>query len=131
MSLSIDVGAGSYGLNTTKLANSAIDYVLDMSTYSPDPAVLTSTVPKMIQKYGAAKYGAGLEKNVAMLNRTALDAVAKAGLQMIAVWTVPGGPDAGYNGGVSNTTYTRWSDDEQYWEAAGYFLHEAPRRRPN
>ena len=130
MTLSIDVGAGSFGMNTKHLASSTIDYVFDMSTYSSDPAVLTATVPKMIQKYGAAKYGAGLEKNAAMLNRTALDAGVKAGLQMIAVWTVPGGPDAGYSG-LSNASYTRWSNDEPYWEAAGYFLHEAPGRRPN
>jgi hypothetical protein len=52
----------------------------------------------MLKAYGSAKYGAGLEKNAAMLDHAALDSVAKAGLQMIAVWAVPEG--LGHNGGV-------------------------------
>ena len=124
MVLSIDVGGGTFGLDETKLSGSAIDYVFDMSTYSPSPAVLTATVPKMIKQYGAAKYGAGLEKNAAMLDHAALDNATAAGLQMLAVWTIPGGPYAGYPAD-SNATYTKWVDDEEFWAAAGYFLHHA------
>ena len=126
MALSIDVGGGTFGLDLSKLSGSAIDYVLDMSTYSPSPAVLTATVPRMIATYGAAKYGAGLEKNAAMLDRAALDNATLAGLRMLAVWTVPGGPYAGYGGADSNATYTKWVDDDEFWAAAGYFLHHAP-----
>jgi hypothetical protein len=70
---------------------------------------------------------ARLEKNAA------LDYATAAGLQLARGSQVARGLDdtgrpirAGYGGADANATYMKWVDGDDFWAAAGYFLHHMP-----